>query len=286
MRNLNRDIAVFGLKGVLEGVIADHELNEQELLFLNFWCDSQVHIKCDPTVDRLLAICSVMTNDGYVTRGDLEEINDLIEASIQDALPDTVQDMEIKELLGIMSGISADGVINDHEIHHLFNWLEQHKNLKNLWPANVLFNRLKDILADGIISEAERVDLLKVSEQILGESQQDGELTYGLSTAFFAQQQFDLSLYDKSICFAGRFVSGPRVALVNRARRFGAYVQPHVSESLDYLIIGTLALRDWRFAGHGKQIEEVLRLRQADHPVQIITEKQWLDLTEEKLAAV
>ena len=50
----NSEKAAFGLKGILQGVVADKVLNEQELLFLDVWLRSEKYLKKDgDTIDLL-----------------------------------------------------------------------------------------------------------------------------------------------------------------------------------------------------------------------------------------
>ena len=40
-----------------------------------------------------------------------------------------------ESLLGICSGILADGNLNDQEIRYLDNWLDNNRNIANTWPG-------------------------------------------------------------------------------------------------------------------------------------------------------
>ncbi len=68
---------------------------------------------------------------------------------------------DIERLYGIMSGISINCHINDREILELRKWKESRPNLKDYEPYKGLNSILDDILADGIIDEGEREDLLE-----------------------------------------------------------------------------------------------------------------------------
>ncbi len=51
-----------------------------------------------------------------------------------------------------------------------------------------------------------------------------------------------------------------------------------MSKEVDYLVIGTLASRDWRFSSHGRKIENAIALQKSGHPIVIINERTWLKL--------
>ena len=49
-----------------------------------------------------------------------------------------------------------------------------------------------------------------------------------------------------------------------------------MSRAVNYLVIGTLASRDWRFSSHGRKIEKAVKLRGQGVPIRIISERVWL----------
>jgi len=51
---------------------------------------------------------------------------------------------------------------------------------------------------------------------------------------------------------------------------------PAITQKLDYLIIGELSSRDWRFSSYGRKIEKAMLLQEKGHALQIVTEEAWL----------
>jgi len=49
-----------------------------------------------------------------------------------------------------------------------------------------------------------------------------------------------------------------------------------VNANVDYLVIGTLASRDWLYTSHGRKIEKALLLKREGNPIKIITERSLL----------
>ncbi|MFQ2272188.1 BRCT domain-containing protein, partial [Aeromonas enteropelogenes] len=60
------------------------------------------------------------------------------------------------------------------------------------------------------------------------------------------------------------------------AQQLGAIPQNSVTQKLDYLIIGELSSRDWRFSSYGRKIEKAMLLQEKGHSVRIVTEEAWL----------
>lgn len=71
-------------------------------------------------------------------------------------------------LLGICSGIMADAKLNDDEIMFLSTWIEDHSEMTTFWPGDVLAMQVRDILADGIITEDERNHMIATLTSITG----------------------------------------------------------------------------------------------------------------------
>jgi hypothetical protein len=71
-------------------------------------------------------------------------------------------------LLGIGTGVLADGRLNDDEIQFLDRWLVENDAIANEYPGDVLHARIKAALADGVITEAERAHLLYTLLKLIG----------------------------------------------------------------------------------------------------------------------
>ena len=50
--SIERDKALYGLKGILIGLVADQRLNEMELLFLDSWLQSQKFLSEEPLIQQ------------------------------------------------------------------------------------------------------------------------------------------------------------------------------------------------------------------------------------------
>lgn len=65
-------------------------------------------------------------------------------------------------LKGIISGIEADGIIVDSEMQELTHWVSLHANLINRSPFSELIPMIETALADGVIDQEEKEDILWV----------------------------------------------------------------------------------------------------------------------------
>jgi len=74
-------------------------------------------------------------------------------------------DKAIHTLEGLISGIAIDDQINSEEVAELENWFNLNYHLLNRQPFSELADLLKEALADGIISEEEKADILWMCSQ-------------------------------------------------------------------------------------------------------------------------
>jgi putative phage-type endonuclease len=69
--------------------------------------------------------------------------------------------VELKELCRV---ITADGVVTTQEVVQLANWVEQAGALTE-WPATEIAQTLERVLADGIVTDTERLELLHLLDR-------------------------------------------------------------------------------------------------------------------------
>src|SRR5690606_3953100 len=71
-------------------------------------------------------------------------------------------------LLGIATGMLSDKQLADAEVHFLKDWLENNSAISTAWPGDVVYDRVKAVLADGIVTEEERSHLVRSLQQLVG----------------------------------------------------------------------------------------------------------------------
>jgi NAD-dependent DNA ligase len=72
----------------------------------------------------------------------------------------------INTLIGLVEGISIDGSINDSEVGFLNLWLSEHQEIRNKHPFNELVPVVSRAIADGILSDEEKQDILWLCERL------------------------------------------------------------------------------------------------------------------------
>ncbi|MEH0695858.1 hypothetical protein [Vibrio owensii] len=136
---------LLSLKGMLEGIPADSELKEVEVVFLDNWIKDQTHIKKD---------------------GDILDLQD----TIQDVLED-----------GVMTGEVRDE-LTDSEIQTLQKLVDKEPSAHSHWAVKRIKEKVDAVLDDGVIEEHERESLLDDVKAVCGQGFLDTGIASGLST--------------------------------------------------------------------------------------------------------
>jgi NAD-dependent DNA ligase len=179
-------------------------------------------------------------------------------------------------LLGLCSGILADGQLVDEEIRFLDTWLADNDDISSTWPGEVIFTRVRDILSDGIITEEEREYLKTTLSDLLGGTLEETGATSGIATRLPVDVIETIVISDKVFCFTGNFLYGTRKACERAILERGGETSSSIRTNLNYLVIGTLVSRDWAHTSHGRKIEKAIDYKNKGRPIQIVSEEQWV----------
>ena len=78
------------------------------------------------------------------------------------------------KLIALLSRIAADGKLEDAEIHELRQWLEAHRSKRRQVPAIAwLAEIVEDVLADGVVTSDERIELVLAIERVLPKEERE-----------------------------------------------------------------------------------------------------------------
>ena len=181
----------------------------------------------------------------------------------------------ISELLGLAKGVLSDGVVDEKEINFINNWVLAHSEHVNIWPLNILHQRLKKIFKDKIISEGEQRDLKQLFEELVGGK--TGLIgNQDTTTSLPFDKPFPKIIFKNHIfVFTGKFAFGPRLSCENFTITAGGICEEKPTTRTSYLIIGTFGSRDWVQTSHGRKIETVVKLKLNGQKIYIISEDCW-----------
>jgi NAD-dependent DNA ligase len=186
------------------------------------------------------------------------------------------QERAVENLLGMARGIICDGVFNDYEVMELRAWIRENPDACVTWPGSDLCDRIQRILADGMIDEAERAELRDFLEALSGERQvSDTDDARGAVMLPLDVPPPPISFEGSRFVLTGHFLCGVRDFVAHRIESRGALVDKAVTKRTNYLLIGSMASRDWKHSNYGTKIRKAVEYRTRGVPLAIIAEDHW-----------
>ncbi|MEX9839947.1 BRCT domain-containing protein [Providencia rettgeri] len=258
----NRDKLFANLISIIDGVLSDCELSDSEILYITTWLSDSEVISNNPFVMLLQERISRVLEDGVITAEERQEIKQTL-LDVQRAIMDMPnvdlysKESDINLLNGLCKGIVADKDLSIDEINYLDWWLTQNGMLKRNYPGKHLYQLVKTIKEDGVIDQNESDLLYKALVDFSGTDLNTG-IVDGLSCQLPCDDIDSLDLYGASFCLTGNFVLGKRSIVSKMIEDAGGSVTDRVTQSTDYLVIGGLSSRDWRYSTHGRKIEKAI----------------------------
>jgi NAD-dependent DNA ligase len=192
------------------------------------------------------------------------------------------------ELLGLVQGILADGGVVEPEARFLQKWIEDHHEVRNQWPGDVLFARIDAMLSDGILDPEEQRELLArltdfIALRFEAESNKNATVTIDVTLpSVSVDSPFDapppaLDYMGRVFVVTGDFACAKRAHVVSRIESLGGDVATSISKKVKFLVVGSLGCEFWKTQGYGTKIEKAVELRHEGVPIRIVTEQHWFE---------
>lgn len=177
-------------------------------------------------------------------------------------------------LLGIAQGLLADQQLLDSEILFLKDWITANETLSFEWPGNIILAKVQAVLEDGIITDAERVHLVQVLEQLIGGALDDAAQASHVTTMALDRVEM-IDIPGRSFCLTGEFVFGPKQTCEAAIERRGGTIAPGVSKKVHYVVVGGLGSKEWKHGNFGTKIERAMQLKQEGAALLVVHEDVW-----------
>jgi len=187
-----------------------------------------------------------------------------------------VQDRLIDELIGLCRGVIADDVVDESEVIFLGQWIENHRHIAELWPVNVLYSRITEMLLDGVLTSNEQRELLITLKELTGESSTFQEPNR--STLLPIDKPAPEIVYPgQSFCLTGRFVFASVMECEETIAEMGGAIDATPTVDTNYLVIGEMCSPDWVHTTFGRSIEKAIVLRTEGQGIKIVSEEHWVN---------
>jgi NAD-dependent DNA ligase len=182
----------------------------------------------------------------------------------------------IDELIGICKAITFDKKLTEDEVRGLGAWLNENRHVLDHWPANVIGKRVGAILADGVVTQEEESELLELLLKMNGAPPPTGTVEQLATRLPVDEPAPHVEFGGRSFCITGKFVFGARKKCEAEIQARGGIIANGVTKELDYLLIGTVASRDWLHSSSGTKIEKAVKFRDSGCRVRIVAEEYWV----------
>ena len=172
----------------------------------------------------------------------------------------------LNEMADILQAISSDGVLTSEEILSLVQWMEDNSFLKGNFPYDRIYNKLSEVLEDGVVTEqehAELIELFQTAADPVKESKCPCE---------------ELNVNGKGICLTGEFDCGSRSSVSSMLEEQGAIMQPGVTKKTDILVVGGQGSTAWSSGNYGSKIKKALELQTKGAQILIIRESDFFKM--------
>ena len=177
-------------------------------------------------------------------------------------------------LLGIAQGMVCDSHLSDREIQFLDEWLTKNESIAMSWPGDVVYARVRAVLADGVVTEEERQHLSETLQQLVG-----GTLEHLAEPSHVSElvpvDSSDVAFLGSSFCLTGEFIFAPRKKCEEAIELRGGVVSKSVTKKLSYVVIGSLGSQEWKHGSFGTKVEQAVALKRGGAPLRIIHEDHW-----------
>jgi len=187
-----------------------------------------------------------------------------------------VAERQIDELIGIVKGVMADGMVTQGEVEFLVRWMEVNRHAANAWPAKALYPRLAQVAAKGRMTLREEGDMLELLMKTVGGNTAPQKGYSSNSTTLPLSEPLEpLSFEGRSFCFTGAFHSGTRDWCHAQVTSRGGRGAGTITKKLDYLVIGDIGNESWAHSTHGRKIEKAIEYNAAGCRIVIVSEEHW-----------
>lgn len=182
----------------------------------------------------------------------------------------------LQMLMGLVTGITADGELNDQEITLLRLWLQQHPELAGTWPGDAIWSWMEDALRDGCVSASDRDLLLRnLSGLVANDFTDTGSIAPEVSNLPL-DDDADFDYSGSIVVLTGTFSYGTRAQCEALAQRAGCVPAGNVTRKTNLVVIGGNVTSSWITESFGRKIQAAMDLKASGLPLNIISEKRWI----------
>jgi len=256
---LEKDLNI--LKGILFGIKADSLVNQREIGLVKDWIDAvrdfEKYFPYRVFIENLRKVIA----DDIITEDEAEDLQWLCEQYLDKKNPYyNIITSATQQLTGIISGITADGKVNNEELSYLNDWLNENKYLSNTWLFDEVTKIINKVVEDGYFSAESEKQLLNISSIILSDLG-DSDNSSLIDSIKLNPSENEIVIEGKAFCITGNSLYNTRAEIVQLIQDRGGVVRTSVSTKTDYLLICDEKNSCWAFSTYGRKVEKAMQLQ-------------------------
>lgn len=280
------DKAINSLKGILEGIRMDGEVNASEIAELQSWCAMHQNLINRNPFKELMLLISEAVREEEARPELIEDLIWLCRKYEHGSIFYDAATADLQVLQGICHGILSDGIVADKEVEELDRWLEDHAHLNSYYPYDEISSLVTSVLSDGKVDEEERTRLLAYFHEFAqltdtALTQKIKRETAEVKINGICTSNPDIRFDGGTFCFTGLFQRASRKEIEQEVVKLGGRVSGSVTKSTDYLIVGDSGNPCWAFACYGRKVEKAIAMRKAGAKTVLVHEYDFWDIVEE-----
>lgn len=125
---------IFELQGLLLGICADSVILDEEVLELQKWLELHKNLSRVPIVKKIQELVEQIIQNREISENYKQELLEVCKKPLIPFADMNTITASLKELYGILNGISSDGIISLEEFQYLNEWASRHSHLSGRWP--------------------------------------------------------------------------------------------------------------------------------------------------------
>lgn len=272
--------SINSLLGIIEGIAIDHEINSQELDYLNIWLEDHRSMRDRHPFNEIIPAIEQSLADRVLSEEEHQDLLWLCRRLTSDGFFDNVT-ADLQRLHAVVGGVVADTHISVEELKGLGDWIDEHEHLRGCWPYDEIGSLVTTVLADKKIDAQEHEILFRYFSEFVAllddRSIKSPPVEIAGVVVGLCAVCPEISFQDATFCFTGASARYPRNKLKETVESLGGNVAPAPSKKVNYLVIGADGNPCWAYACYGRKVEKAVELRKAGVKIMIIHENDFHD---------
>lgn len=180
-------------------------------------------------------------------------------------------------LIGLATGIVADGVVTQQEASFLRDWMKTHMAELDDPVINTLYRRIHAMLQDHVLDADEAADLLGTLRSFVGlSSARPTPRNHVTPTTLPLNNPApDLTPAGRVFVFTGVMAFGPRKDCETVVIERGGLTAASITKKTHFLVVGSIGNEQWLQSTYGRKIMRAVELRDSGCPLAIVSEDHW-----------